>query len=91
MTWRRALFRLWLIATTFWAIGWTLVIHHNCHALPNGELSCRAGEHGVLIRIGEYTTWSPLQIYLMGFAPAFAVLAVGALAVWVWSRVAGSR
>lgn len=91
MSWKHALVSLWLIATALWSIGWAILIRQNCNALANGQLWCRAELEGWLIVFGEYTKWTQLQIYLVGFTLPAAVLVVGALLVWLGSRFVADR
>ncbi len=91
MNWKRALVRLWLIATALWSIGWAIVIRQNCQSLPNGQLWCRAELDGWLVRLGNYAEWSQLQVYLLGFTAPAAVFVAGAFLVWLRSRLVPDR
>lgn len=83
MNWPRGVFALWLVASAIWLIGWTLFIRQICTTMPNGDFWCRAQENGLLIRLGEYSAWSPLHVYLLGFVLPFLVLIGGLLLGWI--------
>jgi len=77
MSWGRGLFRLWLIASAIWLIGWVLFIRGRCHALPNGGFMCRNDRDGVLAFLGDFAAWTPMQLYLLGLVVPAAVLVIG--------------
>jgi len=86
MNWPRGLFTLWLIGSAIWLIGWTIFVRQTCTTMPNGDLWCRAEEHGLLIHLGPYSAWTQLQIYLLGFTLPLAVLIGGMLLSWLLAR-----
>ncbi len=87
MNWRSGLFRLWLIGSVVWMIGWVLFIRGRCHALPDGALICRNDPTGALAFLGDFATWTPAQLYLLGLSPPLAVLvAVSAIALLIRLR-----
>ena len=77
MTWRRGLFRLWLVGTAAWLIGWMLFIRGRCHPLPDGGLMCQHDRAGMLGFLGDFVSWTPMQVYLLGISVPVAVLIVG--------------
>lgn len=86
MSWARGLFRLWLVASAAWLIGWVLFIRGRCHPLPNGGMVCEHDRAGILSFMGAFVAWTPFQVYLLGLAVPLAVLVVGVIVTWVRSR-----
>jgi hypothetical protein len=86
MSGARGLFRLWLVASAAWLIGWVLFIRGRCHPLPNGGMMCEHDRAGILSFMGDFVAWTPFQVYLLGFAVPIAVLVVGLVVVWFWPR-----
>jgi hypothetical protein len=86
MNWRAGVFRLWLLGTAAWMIGWALLVSMSCHLLPDGKLVCRTVSSHWIAEWIDRTTWSYLKIGLVGFSVPAIVLVVGAATVWATSR-----
>lgn len=89
---RRGLLWLWLIFSALWLIGWTLVVRQHCHVQAGGTFWCQHERAGMQALFGQFASWTPLQVYLLGLVIPLAVLILGlavVAAVSIWKRKSG--
>jgi hypothetical protein len=83
VTWQRGLFRLWLISTAAWLVGWALFMHRACHSVPGGKLLCEARPDGWFAHLGGFATWTYFKLLLLGISVPVGFLVLGIAVVWL--------